>query len=145
MDDKAIERLAANSSPLRLVVDADTERRDWVVRFADTCSNDASSSDVVARTRAAAGSAVHGALVARNLPAGAPEDVVTIAIRSIGNQHAVVSITTRRMDEEGAHASLVAAGAALRELDASHAIDDLQGIPRRYWRSLVGERGQGNV
>lgn len=49
------------------------------------------------------------------------------------------SIALIRAKDDVAHELLVTASSALRAVDRVLPIDDVQGLPRRYWRLLLGE------
>jgi hypothetical protein len=53
-------------------------------------------------------------------------------------RHVIVNITTVRLEDDDAHSWLVAASVALRAFDRWIPIEDIQGIPRRFWRLLSG-------
>jgi hypothetical protein len=87
-----------------------------------------------------AASAVRDARIARGLAAeGEGLIVPSVRVVLLDERHVIVNISTMRLEEDDAHAWLVAASAALKALDTSVPIDDIQGIPRRFWRLIVGE------
>lgn len=51
--------------------------------------------------------------------------------------HIVLTITSVRLENDEAHEYLIAASAALTALHTAWPIDDIQGIPIRYWRLLI--------
>jgi hypothetical protein len=65
--------------------------------------------------------------------------VPIVQVLNVDELHVVISIETIRLEEDDAHAYLVAASAALRCLDEAAPIDDIQGIPRRFWRMMIGD------
>lgn len=141
MKSALIEQLAAHSTPSRLPVQAEErrEQRNWVVRLAmDPAEtwNVVEASAVVTRKAA---SAIREACEARGLSFDnqGPYDPV-VRLVPIDARHVVMNITTIKLEEDEAHAYLVAASAALRALDELTPIDDIQGIPRRFWGLLIG-------
>jgi hypothetical protein len=63
---------------------------------------------------------------------------VAIRLHAIDARHLIVSIGTVRLERDDAHAWLVSASAALKSLHEQEPVEDIQGIPRPYWRVLVG-------
>lgn len=142
MDTSMIERLTAHSAPTRLPIEGDPnrEQRNWIVRLASDLP--ARLAEDVGRTLAAAASAaVREARTARHVDQAAAEAVVDVRLSSIDERHLIVSITTVRLDRDDAHAWLVAASASLRALESSVPLEDIQGIPRRFWKLVVGAEG----
>lgn len=62
-------------------------------------------------------------------------------VAAIDELHVVVGVSTIKLERDEAHAYLVAASAALRRLERTTPIDDIQGIPRRFWRLMLGPTG----
>jgi hypothetical protein len=140
MDTTAIERVAANSAPTRVPVEGDSslEERHWVVRLSFDLPLDHRGQDLERITSEAAARAVREARIARELDATADEGRVTVHLHSVDARHVIVSIGTVRLERDDAHAWLVAASAALRALHDVVPIDDIQGLPRAFWKVLVG-------
>jgi len=83
-------------------------------------------------------STVVSARTARGLPATV--DVIPIVrVIVVDERHLIVNVCTVRLEEDDAHDYLVAASSALAALDMEIPLDDIQGIPRRFWRALIGE------
>lgn len=68
------------------------------------------------------------------------EALPSVRVLLVDSRHIIATISTIRLEEDDAHAWLVAAGAVLRALDQVLPIDDIQGIPWRFWRLIVGTR-----
>jgi hypothetical protein len=139
MDTTAIERVAANSTPTRLPVEGDPslEERHWILRLGVDLPPD-SGHDLSAVASKAATVAVRDARIARGLALDAEEARVALQLHSVDARHLIVSIRTIRLDRDDAHAWLVAASAALRSLREALPIEDIQGLPRAFWRVLIG-------
>ena len=69
---------------------------------------------------------------------GGSAHVPVVHVLGIDERHVVVIICTINLEEDDAHSYLVAASAALRALEAVTPIEDIQGIPRRFWRLVLG-------
>ena len=140
MDTIMIERLTGHSTPTRLPVEGNSgrEERNWAVRLTGNLPTGRGTDDLVAKVTEAAIAAVREARTARGLDPAAKEGEVSVRIHAVDARHAIVGITTVRLDKDDAHAWLVAASAALRALDGSVPVEDIQGIPRRFWKLLVG-------
>ena len=140
MDRAAIERVAANSSPTRVPVEGDSslEERHWTVRLSVDLPRDHRGPKLEPMASEAATSAVRGARLARGLDADADEGRVTLQLHSVDARHLIVSIGTVRLERDDAHAWIVAASAALRALHDVVPIEDIQGLPRAFWKVLVG-------
>lgn len=141
MDSKAIERLTAHAAPQRLPLDGDEtrEHRNWVIRLAQPVAGGLNSNELSVILSRDAASAVAEALNERGLAsAGNSIYAPTVRVVVIDELHVVLNVSTIRLEQDEAHAYLVAASAALRGLERTAAIEDIQGIPRRFWRLVVG-------
>jgi hypothetical protein len=140
MNFELVEQLTAFSTPTRLPVYGDDrmEQRNWVVRLVADLPDVWNPDDTSALLTKAAASAVAEARRSRGLPV---EDrgphVPVVRALPVDARHVVVSISTIRLEEDDAHAYLVAAATALRVLDKTTPIEDIQGIPRRFWRLVI--------
>jgi hypothetical protein len=140
MNTSTIERLTAHSMPHPLLVEGDTsrEQRHWVVRIADRLPADWNAEATSEQLNCDAVSAVRDARSARGLELRGGPFVPQVRAVLIDEQHVLVSITSVKLEKDDAHAWLVAASAALRTLEKSLPVDDIQGIPRRFWRLVLG-------
>jgi hypothetical protein len=140
MNTSFMEQLAALSTPARLAVegDSDREQRNWVVRLVGDLPGGPVSAAIVSEVDHAAKAAVREARAARELDPASIEAQPTVHIKAVDPRHVVVNVTTIRLEKDDAHAYLVGACAALRALETSIPVEDIQGIPRRFWGLLVG-------
>jgi hypothetical protein len=140
MNTSAIERLTAHFMPHPLLVEGDTarEQRHWVVRITDRLPADWNAEATSEQLNCNAVSAVRDARSARGLELREGPCVPQVRAVLIDEQHVLVSITSVKLEKDDAHAWLVAASAALRTLEKSLPVDDIQGIPRRFWRLVLG-------
>jgi hypothetical protein len=140
MDRTAIECVAANSAPTRVPVPGSPSReeRHWVVRLISDLPPEGRP-DLEPLAGAAAAIGVRNARSARGLAPHADEGHVTVSVHTVDPRHLIVSIGTVPIERDDAHAWLVAASAALRCLHDHVPIDDIQGLPRVFWRLLVGD------
>lgn len=143
MDKTAIERVAANSAPTRVPVEGDParEERHWVVRLSSDLPTDGRS-DLEPMASGAAVAAVREARTARGLDPEAEGGRVTVRLHTVDSRHLIASIGTVPIERDDAHAWLVAASAVLRCLHDHTPIEDIQGLPRAFWRILVGDAGR---
>jgi hypothetical protein len=136
-----IEQLAGYSTPLRIPIDGDNrrEQRNWIVRHARVPVGFNPDAESVWLSKEAA-LAIANARAARGLPVQDLEPhVPLVSLMLVDDRHLVVTVTTIRLEDDEAHEYLVAASAALSVLDKRAPIEDIQGIPRRFWRFLLGE------
>jgi hypothetical protein len=138
----AVEQAAAFALPLAVPVPGDDtrEQRNWAVRFSEELPPGWNSERVGSIANRAAEVAVEHACVERgihDLDARAHRPAVRLV--AVDERHVLVNVTTLRVAADRADTCLVAAGAALRALEAEAAIADLQGIPRSAWRLLLGD------
>jgi hypothetical protein len=140
MDTTAIERVAANAAPGRLPVEGDpsAEERHWAVRLTADLPPGTNTVRLAEAATKAASEAVSEARLTRGLDPATEEGRISLRVHSVDTRHLIVSIRTVRLERDDAHAWLVAASAALRSLHEMTAIDDIQGLPRIFWRVLVG-------
>jgi len=137
MDVTQIEKLVAYLVPGRLPLPAPgVEQRNWVIRLSTDCPTAWNTEDVSALLTQRATAVFQEARDAR----GAPFDahVPLIKLLAVDERHVIMTVTTKRLEEDDVHEYLIAASAGLRALDESAPIDDIQGIPRRFWRILLG-------
>lgn len=142
MDRISVEQLTALSSPRPLPIERDKtrEQRNWVVRLAAELPAEPPPETLSVRLTDDAAVAIRRARAGRGLAEdGVDAHAPAVRLRIIDALHVVLNITTVRQDADEAHEYLVAASAALLGLEQESPIDDIQGIPRRYWRLLVGE------
>jgi len=141
MDTTAIERVAANAAPGRLPVEGDpsAEERHWAVRLTAEFPAGTSAVQLALAATEAASRAVSEARVSRGLDPATEEGRVAVSLHSVDARHLIVSIRTVRLERDDAHAWLVAASAALRSLHDMTPVDDIQGLPRVFWKVLVGK------
>jgi len=135
-----MERLAAYSTPSRLPVAGDPtrEQRSWVVRLVRELPQNWMAEQASDRLSKKAVSAVLAARAARGQ--SATSDVIpSVLVVVVDERHMIVNISTVKLEEDDAHDYLVAASGALSALDVELPLDDIQGIPRRFWRVLIGE------
>lgn len=140
IDSVVMERLAAHSTPSRLPVTGDPKReqRSWVVRLVRDLPRNWSAERVSGRLGKDAESAVVAARAVRGM--SAPVDAIPIVrLVVVDERHVIVNVSTVRLEEDDAHDYLVAASGALAALDMELPLDDIQGIPRRFWRVVIGE------
>lgn len=142
MDRTSIEQLTAYSRPSRLPIEGDErrEQRNWIVRHAEDLPAEFNPDDVSRALSTEAASAIAKARAARGLAAqdlGPHLPVVRLVL--VDERHLVVNVSTIKQEEDVAHEYLVAASAALSILDERVPIEDIQGIPRRFWRLLLGQ------
>ena len=144
MDKTAIERVAANAAPGRLSVEGDpsAEERHWAVRLTADLPAGTSLEQLASAANEAASEAVREARITRGLRPGMEEGRVVVHVHSVDARHLIVSIQTVRHERDDAHAWLVAAGASLRSLHAMTSVDDIQSLPRIFWRVLVGSESR---
>lgn len=140
MDSVLMERLAGSSAPTRIPVPGERQReqRSWVVRLVRDLPSEWMPEHASVRLNKKAESAVVAARTVRGLSATL-EVIPVVRVAVVDERHVIVSITTVRLEEDDAHDYLVAASAALAALDVELPLDDIQGIPRRFWRVLIGE------
>jgi len=141
MDTVAIERLTAHSAPARLPVEGEDarEQRNWAIRLASGLPEGWNPNEMSAHVSREAAGAVRAARTARGLAVDDDDlNVVTARVLPLDERHVIVNISTIRLEEDDVHAWLVAASAALTALDRYVPIDDIQGIPRRFWSLVVG-------
>jgi hypothetical protein len=141
MDSLVVDQLTAHATPNRLPVQGDDrrEQRNWVVRLSADLPDEWSPEKASALLSEEAASAVRKAKAARGLTVEETvPHVPSVRVLPVDTRHVVVNISTFRLEEDEMHAYLVAASAALRDLDAATPIDDIQGIPRRFWRLVIG-------
>ena len=138
--DGNLESLTGYSAPMRLPdgTSGIWEQRCWVVRFTSPFPGDRDQEEISRELERIAVGSVRDAREARGLPVDVEEGVVRVKLRPFGDQYAVVVITTIRLERDDAEAYLVAASNVLIALDRITRLADIQGIPRRYWRLLVG-------
>jgi hypothetical protein len=143
MDFEQVAVVAAYSTPVPLPVDDDErlEQRMWAIRLSSDVSPGWNTEEVAAGLDKQATSALRTAHSERDLRY---EDIglPTIRVLLVDPRHLFLNITTPRMDRDAAESDLVAACAALRALEQIVPIEDVQGIPRRYWRIFMGPEGQ---
>lgn len=138
--DGNLEQLTAYAAPIRLPVGSsgDREQRSWVVRFTSSLPADLDPVELSRELARAAVAMVREALAERGLPVDGEQGMVGVKLLPFGDQYAVIVITTIRLERDEAEAYLVAASAVLTALDRIAKLADIQGIPRRYWRMLIG-------
>lgn len=141
MERASIERLTAHATPNRMPIEGDgrREQMNWVVRSVEDIPIGFQPEEASRSLSAAAEAVVADARTARGLPAHLDSGRPTVRLVLVDEHHLIVTVATLRQAEDQAHEYLVAASAALSALDKRLAIDDIQGIPRRFWRLLVGE------
>ena len=140
IDSVLIERLAAHATPSRLPVAGDPKReqRSWVVRLVRDLPRNWNAEQASDRLSKDAESAVVAARTVRGMSAAV--DVIPIVrVVVVDERHVIVNVSTVRLEEDNAHDYLVAASGALAALDVELPVDDIQGIPRRFWRVVIGE------
>ena len=145
IDSVLIEQLAAYSTPSRLPVAGDPmrEQRSWVVRLVRDIPQNWMAEHASDRLSKTAESAVVAARTARGL--SATVDVIPIVrVVVVDERHVIVNVSTVKLEEDDAHDYLVAASGALAALDVELPLDDIQGIPRRFWRVLIGDAKSSN-
>jgi hypothetical protein len=140
MTEKEISNLVGYSFPAALPVEGrpDWLRRNWVLRTSReideaTC---ATLGELVTRNIRAALS--DSGVSAGDLDRGAP----VIAINVLDARHAIVS-TDFMAPDSGLNlgdAAMAATWGALQQLDARLDIDELEGLPRRFWKPLAWAR-----
>lgn len=134
-----IEQLVGFSTPAPLPDPTDTrDERNWFVRVAShlPAAWDHRAASVLIEARAT--DAVRAACVARTLPDElAHSHAPRVKVFRIDESHLLLRIVTIRLKQDLAHTYLVAASSALRTLNEMISLDDIQGIPRRYWRLLL--------
>ncbi len=133
------EHLAAYATPTGLPTKLpNRDARHWIVRTKSAAAYPTliaqHGAEIARRTKAA----VASARAEMGLPPN-EEHAPDVELISMGGHHLVVRITTVELAMDTEHGYLVAAVAALGALEESVPIDDIQGIPRRYWRLLLGE------
>ncbi len=140
MNTTMIERLAANSAPMRLPVEGDQsrEQRNWIVRLATDVDEQDDAGVLAGKLSSAAQGAIRQARIERQLAAEVDQPGVSVRVDRIDPRHLVVSIATAPLEKDDAHEWLVAASAALRRLHQSAPVEDIQGIPVRFWKLVVG-------
>lgn len=138
----SIEQLTAfaTPNPLPVHLSEHLEQRNWVVRLAVDSAEAWCLDEAASLLTATATAAVRAARDARGLATAGSTYTPVVRLIRIDRRHVVVSIMTAKLEDHDAHAYLVAASAALSALDELSAIDDIQGLPRRFWTSLVGPR-----
>jgi hypothetical protein len=142
MEQVAIERITASATPKRLPIDGDDtrEQRNWAVRHAPVPAG-WNLDEESARLTEAAAAAVAKARATRGLDArGADLHRPAVGLLPIDERHSILNVRTVVLPQDAAHEYLVAASAALATFDTRVPIEDVQGIPRRFWRLLIGER-----
>jgi hypothetical protein len=140
MDLVLMERLAAYSTPSRLPVEGylKREQRSWVVRLVRDLPQNWMAEQASDRLSKEAEIAVVTARTMRGL--SATVDVIpSVRVVVMDERHVIVIVSTVKLEEDDAHDYLVAASGALVALDVELPLDDIQGIPRRFWRVLIGE------
>jgi hypothetical protein len=141
MNATLIAQLVAHSTPSRLPVSTDEhrEQRNWAIRVAADLGDTWNPDEAAALLTKKAASAVHAAREARGLPLDDEgRHAPVVRLLPIDGRHLVMSVITIKLEDDDAHSYLVAASTALRALDEVTPIDDIQGIPRRFWGALLG-------
>lgn len=142
MDQEIIEQLAAFSvpNPLPSASGGRYDQRNWVIRLEQDLPTTWRLDESSALLGQAARLSVARARAERGLPIqDAGPHVPIIGLLPIDARHLVLKVSTIRLKEDDTYAYLVAAVAALMALDKEKRIEDIQGIPRRFWRVLIGE------
>jgi hypothetical protein len=137
----AMEWITAHSTPSRLPVadDPKREQRNWVVRLEEALPRNYAVEQVSDRLSTEAVSAVASARTARGMP-GTGDVIPIVRVIVVDERHVIENISTVKLEQDDAHDYLVAASAALAALDSRLRVDDIQGIPRRFWRAMIGVR-----
>jgi hypothetical protein len=136
-----IEQLTALLAPNALPVDVEgMEQRLWIVRVAHQLSDDWRPAEVAVLLSNEAASVVAKARSLRRLPQRCDAHLPIVRISVIGARHLVMSVVTIKLKKDDAHEYLAAASAALVLLDREVPIEDIQGIPRHFWRMILGNR-----
>jgi hypothetical protein len=142
MDSRLIEQIAAYSVPNRLPIENDEQReqRNWAIRLVEDLPDEWDAESESARLSEAARSAVAAAQAARGLPVSNVTNQPTVRVMLVDGRHLIARIETIKLENDDAHAYLVAASAALIALNSTTPIEEIQGIPRRFWRIVLGQR-----
>ena len=136
-----IGQIVAHSVPSRLPAspNENREQRNWVVRLVEELPNGWNADETASRLTEKAAQAITAAREARRLSVDDQErHAPVVRIWGIDDRHLVMNVITIRLEEDDAHSYLVAASTALGALDEVTPIDDIQGIPRRFWGALLG-------
>lgn len=131
---ESIERLTAYAVPQRVSTVDGRDERHWVVRVTEIPSDLLPVED---RLDQLARAAVAEARRERGLAEGQAH-VPSVTLKIIEPHHLVLSVTTIALEDDDAEEHLLAGSAALAGLKRELEIEDIQGIPLRYWRLLVG-------
>ena len=139
MDKKFVEQLTAFSSPmiLPLVEDPSKGQQNWVVRLMLDLPDNAIE-EISTNLEAAARTAILNAHRESGAEDESVEPQISIKLGQIDQRHLVIGITTLRRDTTAVHSWLLSASAAMSALEKQFPIDDIQGIPRRFWTLLLG-------
>jgi hypothetical protein len=134
------EHLTAQATPGRVAVPgrADEEQRDWVVRLTTEIPRHWDMGSMRRTLVARATTAVQQACLERGLVDVDRLAKIDVELILIDEKHLVVSVRTIALEKDEVHAWLVAGSAALRALEEVVPLDDLQGLPRRLWRLVLG-------
>lgn len=135
-----MEQLAGLSLPNPLPVQDDDarEQRNWIIRL-KTDLSEVAADDKSALLSKEAIAAVRKARLARGIPTAEVDALApSVRVLRIDARHVIVNIVTVRLAHDQAHEFLVAASAALVVLDREVPVEEIQGIPRRFWSLLIG-------
>ncbi|MFO0550972.1 MAG: hypothetical protein U0271_21455 [Polyangiaceae bacterium] len=124
--------------PVRNGID-ERDERNWFVRVKSPLPARWDRERVSALVAGEAVAAVHAACVERGFSVEVAQlHLPRIELVRVDVSHLLLRIATPRLAEDVAHAYLIAGSHALRALEKLVELDDIQGIPRRYWRHLIG-------
>jgi hypothetical protein len=136
----SIEQLAAFSSPMPLAVaddQGDREQRNWIIRTGADVSEEWDTGRASAEITEYANASLELARAERGMRPLDPEQLARVRLIRIDSRHLIVNVVTETFLDD-THAPLLLTVASLGALERRVSIDDIQGIPRRYWRVLIG-------
>lgn len=136
----SVETITAYAVPSRAPSsNASMDRRSWILRFRAPIAHSLDLDGTSLALTDAAVSAVCEARKVRSLGLDAElAHAPVVRIVALAERHAVMSVETVRLESDEAHEYLVAAVAALGAIEKIAAVEDIQGIPRQFWRHLIG-------
>ncbi len=119
----------------------DRVRRSWVLRLAQPLPPDSDVEAVGQRVEERARKKIKGALGQYYSADALEPSFPLVKLVVVDAMHALAHIVTRRPEQDITDAGMIAIAQVLRGLDDEWDIEDLQGIPKRFWLLLASVEG----